>query len=333
MTYAIADNELASAIFGGFAKADFLNQFQEKFKNVSGNLLETAQHIANNAATSVVNAAKIGLDFFTQWWKDDPVGATAPALAGVLTLGVVVVDGGQLLGGVGGGLAALRRLKVVSLIRGTAIAFTAAGILGPLIRFAVRGVASISTFNWNITDSQIRQQQKSLIDGLYGQFGETAGTALASLLCGYAPVQIAKRSNIVKVNPVALARIKEISEFDPQSDNYGELYEEMMESVRALIASGTRVAAQAMFLESYKNVRKFIKDSFLMTGLDKVFPGLGKIVKHWGAEGSTAWSFASAFEERIENIEDQRLQNFAEEFFESFMDTCTENVMVISYIF
>ena len=133
-----------------------------------------------------------------------------------------IVVGGQLIGGVGGGLAALRGLKVVSLIRGTAIALTAAGALGALIRFAVRGVQFAYNFNWNITDSQIRQQQKSLIDGLYGQFGETAGTALASILCGYAPVQIAQRSNIVKVNPVALARIKEISEFDPQSDNQNE---------------------------------------------------------------------------------------------------------------
>lgn len=234
----------------------------------------------------MMSAAKKGLDFFTQWWKDDPVGATAGAIAGTLTLGVVVVVGGQLLGGVGGGLAALRGLKVVSLIRGTAIALTAAGALGALIRFAVRGVQFAYNFNWNITDSQIRQQQKSLIDGLYGQFGETAGTALASLLCGYAPVQIVKRSNIVKVNPVALARIKEISEFDPQGDNYGELYEEMMESVRALVASGTRVAAQALFLESYKNIRKLLKDGFLMTGLGKLFPGLGKMVKNWGAEGS-----------------------------------------------
>lgn len=333
MTYAIADNELASAVFGGFATPAFLDGFKQEFKDQTGELLGIAQHLMFRATQKISNKLKQGIDFFQQWWKDDPVGATAGAIAGVLTLGVVVVVGGQVLGAVGGGLSALRGLKIMQVIRGTAIALTAAGALGTLIRFAVRGVQFAYNFNWNITDSQIRQQQKALIDGLYGQFGEAAGTALASLLCGFAPVKIIERANVVKVNPIMLARIKEISEFDPQSDSYGELYEEMMESLKALVASGTRVAAQTLFLESYKNMRKFIKDTFLMTGIDKLFPGLGKMVKNWGAEGSKPWSFASAVEDWVESIDDQRIQNFTEEFIESFMDTCTENVMVISYIF
>ncbi len=333
MTYTILDTQLSSAIFGGFGSLDVISQFTQDFKNATQDLATTAKYLWNSATKKVMEWSKPGLDFFQQWWKDDLVGATAGTIAGVLTLGVVVVVGGQVLGAMSGGLAALRGLKIMQVIRGTAIALTAAGALGTLIRFAVRGVQFAYNFNWNITDSQIRQQQKALIDGLYGQFGEAAGTALASLLCGFAPVKIIERANVVKVNPSQHDRIKEISEFDPQSDSYGELYEEMMESLRALIASGGRVAAQYLFLESYKNIRKFLKDAFLMTGIDKLFPGLGKMVKNWGAEGSKPWSFASAVEDWVESIDDQRIQNFTEEFIESFMDTCTENVMVISYIF
>lgn len=331
MSFTIPDGQLASALFGGFATPDFVSDFTSSFTAKVGDMLAAAGQIISKGASNLIAKAKQGIDFFAQWWKDDPVGATAGAAAAVLTLGVVVVVGGAAVTAIPGGIAALRAMPIISVLRNALVAGGLAVGLGGLVRFAVRGVQFAWNFNWNITDKQIREQQKSLIDGLYGQFGEAMGTAAASLLCGFAPVELIKRSNLVKVNPRSLAYIKEITEFDPQSDNYGELYEEMMENLRALVSSGTRAAAQMMFLESYKNVRKFLKDAFFRVGLEKAFPSLGKMIKNWGAEGSQAWSFASAVEDWVESIDDTRIQNFTEEFIESFMDTCTENVMVLSY--
>lgn len=331
MAFTISSDQLSSALFEGFATPDFVAEFTSNFSAKVGDLLATAGQIIAKGASNLIAKAKQGINFFTQWWKDDPVGATAGALAVGLALGVVIVVGGAAITAIPGGIAALRAMPLINVLRNAVIAGGLAVGLGGLVRFAVRGVQYAWNFNWNITDKQIREKQKGLIDGLYGQFGEAMGTAAASLLCGFAPVELIKRSNLVKVNPRSLAYIKEITEFDPQADNYGELYEEMMENLRALVASGTRAAAQMMFLESYKNVRKFLKDAFLRVGLGKAFPGLANMIKNWGAEGSQSWSFASAVEDWVESIDDTRIQNFTEEFIESFMDTCTENVMVLSY--
>jgi L-arabinose isomerase len=106
-----------------------------------------------------------------------------------------------------------------------------------------------------------------------------------------------------------------------------------MENLKSLVRMGTRVASQIAFMESYKNLRTWIKKAPKNFFLYKVFPGLSKIIETWGAEGSQAWSFASATENFVENIKDQRIQDFTEEFLESFMDSCTESTMIISYIF
>ena len=331
MAFTIIDNQLSSAIFGGFGAGDAVAEFTSAFTAKVGDMFAAAGQMISKGASNLIAKAKQGIEFFTQWWKDDPVGATAGATAAVLTLGVVIVVGGAAITAIPGGIAALRAMPLMTLLRKAVVTGITAVGLGALVRFAVRGVQYAWNFNWNISDNQIRSQQKGLIDGLYGQFGEAAGTAAASLLCGFAPVEIIKRSNLVRVNPRALAYIKEITEFDPQSDQYGELYEEMMENLRALVNAGTRAASQIMFLESYKNIRKWIKSGAKAINLSKSFPALGKMIEKWGAEGSQAWSFASAVEDWIESIDDKNIQNFTEEFVESFMDVCTENVMIISY--
>ncbi|HEY9599017.1 MAG TPA: hypothetical protein V6D33_15235, partial [Cyanophyceae cyanobacterium] len=296
----------------------------------------TAKRLTDFLGSKLGEAKKLaakGWDFFRQWFKDDPVNATVGAAAAVLTLGVLVVVGGEVIGAIGGGISILSSMSFLSAVKTAVGVGAAAGILGGLIRWAVRGVQYTWNFNWNITDKQIRQQQEGLISSLYGQAGATIGTALGTLLCGSAPVEIVKRTNLVKVNPMILAQIKEVSEFNPESDEYGELYEELMENVKALVSAGTRVAGQVAFIESYKNLRKWIKNGAKFVGLKKIFPKLDSVIQKWGEEGSQSWSFASAVENFVESIDDQNLQTLTEETIESFMDSCTESVMIISYIF
>ncbi|PIG94589.1 hypothetical protein [Gloeocapsopsis sp. IPPAS B-1203] len=330
--YKIDDNKTSSAIFAKFADRAYALDFVGAMNELDIALPRLANRIVADLKP-LVNKINQGWQFFKRWWQDDPVGATAGGIAAVLTVGVVVVVGGKVLGTVAGGISALRTIKLLTLAKNALYAATAAGIVGSLIRFAVRGVQRLWTFNWNVTDKQLREQQNSLMLSLIGQMGEAAGTGVGALLCGSAPIEIAKRTNLVRVNPMMLARIRELTEFDPQSDNYGELYEETMESVKALVSVGNRVFAQIMFMEAYKNIRKWIKNYSKDTKLGLLFPGLAQLIEQWGEEGSQAWSFASAIEERIESIPDDRLRIFTEEFYEGFTDSCTESAMIISYVF
>lgn len=321
----LASGQMPSSIFGGIADADYASAFTSLFNNVkltADRLLDgIGKWFNDNVAKNVVPV----WDFLKGWWKDDPVGATA----GILLGGVIVIVGGKLLGA-GAGLVGA--LKSTSWLVRAGLLVGSTAVIGSLIRFAVRGVQYLWNFNWNVTDKELRQQQLGLLGGLYRTAGTAVGTGLASLLCGTAPVKLLEQTKMVKVNPMMLAKIKEISEFDPQSDGYGELYDEFMQSLKALVQIGIRSAAQWMFIESFKNIRKWIKNSANPL-IKRFFPGMGRLIDKWGEEGSQAWSFASATEKAIESIQDENLKGFTEEMVESFMDTCTENAMVISYVF
>ena len=332
MAFSIADNQTPSSIYAGFAAEIYKTEFITPFKNAVTNVKKLAASFIGGV-NDVVSKVKKGIKFFGDWWKDDPVGATAGALAVGLSVGLVVTVAGAVSGPISGGIAALRSLSLVSKIKLGLKAVAASFSVGSLIRFMIRGVQHLWNFNWNIKDSEIRKQQDSLVTSLYGLTGSVIGTSLASVLCGTAPIEISKRTGIIKINPMTLAMIRDLTEFNPHSDEYGEIYEEMMEAMKALVSAGTRATAQILFLESYKNIRKWIKDTSKHAGLTAIFPKLGKTIEQWGSEGSQAWSFASATEEWIESIPDEKIKSLTEEAVESFMDTCTENAMVVSYLF
>ncbi len=330
--YQIKSDETASAIFGSFASGAFKSAYTALHKTGTQTVQALTKSVVDGFE-AVKKKVNQGWQFFKTWFNDDPISATAAVAAGVLTLGVIVVVAGSATGAIVGGLAALRSLRLITLAKGALAVALGAGVVGSIIRFAVRGVQFAWNFNWNITDKQIRAQQEGLVNSLYGQAGEALGSTLGTLLCGAAPVEVLKRANVVKVNPMMLAKIREVTQFDPHNEEYGELYEEMMENLKALVKTGTKVATQIAFIESFKNIRKFIKGFAKNSGLAQAFPGLGKLVEKWGEEGSQAWSFASAVENAVESISDQNIQNFTEELVESFMDACTESTMIISYVF
>ena len=346
----IASTALSSAIFAGFASPDFLAPFKAVVGNFNVNLNKVGNAIKNKFNDAVTYIKK-GWNFFWQWADDEPVGAIAGAGAVLLGGGLILLSGGAIIGAIGSAGAALvagasavggliggafgviRALSAIGwLSRGIAIIATAVTV-GMLIRWCVRGVQFLWNFNWNTTDSQIKANQQSLINSLYGQLGASFGLGLGSLLCGALPMAVGLRTKIIKVNPMVLAYIKEISEFDPRGDEYGQLWEETMEQLQALANLGKSVASQVAFMESYKNLRKWIKSGAKAAKLEKIFPGLAKIIAKWGEEGSQSWSFASAIEDAIESIKDDNLRNFTEEFYESFTESCTESMMVVSYLF
>lgn len=319
----ILSEETASAIWGGFASSEFAQGF---INIINGALVKTADFVAGIGRWLSQNLP--GFAFFQKWFQDDPVGATAGALLGVV---VIVVAGAKV--GALGGVATLIKSALGSKLAKFFGMVTFGFLVGTAIRWAIRGSQFIWTFNWNITDSEIRSQQQGIANSLAAMAGGTAGSWLASLVCGAAPVEISKRLRSVRVRPDILARLKEISEGPLWGDDPPEIYEEAIEQLKSLLLVGAMQTSRAAFLESYKNIRKMIRTGARSARLQEAFPWLGEKIEEWGQEGGNAWSFASEFEERIESISNEALRGFTEEFFDEFLDQCSENLMIVSYAF
>ncbi len=340
MSWEIKANEIASAIYAGFANKDWLGKLGDAIVNFTKFLKPVGDFLSNVAknVTNFVGDVWRGFqqffnnpsNFLSGWFEDDPVAATAGTAAVLLTAGILIVTGGGIIGAIGKfALGSWLKLGIGGKI-GSIIA--AIG-LGGLIRMAIGGVSFLWNFNWQVTDKQIETQQKAIMSNIWGVAGAALGSAIGTLLCGTAPVELLK-SGLIKVNPSILAKIKlaeeELFKFDPAQGQYGELYDEMIENFKALLQVTGRSISQIIFLETYKNLRKIIKAVSRGIGLTQI-PGIGPLIDKWGEEGSKSWSFAAAIEEAIESIEDGNIQNFTEELYESFTEACGESLMIISY--
>lgn len=293
-------------------------------KSLWNGITTTAANLLNkwgdfvNTQLKKVNIFGVNLG---QWFEEDPVTATAGLAASLLTAGVVLITGGTVVGMIRGGVSSLWTIAKT--------AFNALG-LGGLIRAAVGGIQRVWNFNWQVTDKQIQEQQKSLIDGQGGIWGEALGSMLGTV-CGFSlgRVAYANQAKLVRFNPDMIAKLDElrINDFDEDS----ELWEEAIGNLKAAISSTTRTAINIAGLEAYSNIRKIIKAGARGVNLVSIFPGIGKMVEDWGNEGQKPWSFASAQEEWVESLPDGFVKNFTEEFLEAFQDMCSESTIQVSY--
>ncbi|MEG3859180.1 hypothetical protein [Microcoleus sp. herbarium12] len=305
-------------------KGEGLKEIVDAVSGFWGGIVAAAGDLLNRFANFIqqqLNKVNIfGVNFGT-WLRENPIGAIAGAGAALLTGGVVLVIGGVVAGFVGGGI-----VKIWKMAR---LAFTALG-LGGLVRAAVGGVQRIWNFNFQISDQQIRSQQKSLLEGQAGVWGEALGSMVGTL-CGFSlgRVAYANQADLIRFNPDLIAKLDElrINNFDENS----ELWEEAVENLKSAIASSSRAAMNIAGLEAYLNVRKAVKAIARGVNLASIHPGLGKMVETWGEEGQKPWSFASAQEEWIESLPDGAIQNFAEEFIEAAQDMCAESSIQVSY--
>lgn len=357
--YQIRNKDLASALYAGTQDVP-----ETKSEMIADAIVKGLTHVFSKAkesifgqwwsdfCTSVEMFKNNPREFFDGWVADSPVGAAAGTLAVGLSGGLLVVVGGTALGLVGKvGISAMSRMTSL----GRIITSGAAGVggwllnagnlvkagwgilttwfagwtIGQLIRFGVSSSSFLFNFNWNISDKQIEAQQKSLLTNIYRQLGATIGATVGTLVCGTLPAElINKNAQKLKVDPQAIAEIKYISLHTPDFE-YGEIYDEMFDSLKALLTVTQQAAVQAIFLETYKNFRRVVKWLAKVTFFEKI-PGLGEAIKKWGEEGSQSWSFASALEDAIESIDDTNLKEFTEELIEEFMEVCSENLMIIA---
>lgn len=302
-----------------------LSEIVESVGQFWNNVVTTAGNLLNKFADFIqrqLNKINIFGVNFGQWLQEEPIQAIAGAGAALLTGGVVLIVGGAVAGLVRGG-------GISGIWRAARLALNAIG-LGRLVRAAVGGVQRIWNFNVQISDKQIRAQQKSLIEGQAGVWGEALGSMVGTL-CGFSLGRIAyaNQAELIRFNPELIAKLDElrINNFDEDS----ELWEEAVQNLKSAIASSTRVAMNIAGLEAYLNVRKAIKAIARGVNLSAFWPGLGKMIETWGEEGQKPWSFASAQEEWVESLPDGAIENFAEEFIEAAQDMCAESSIQVSY--
>lgn len=262
------------------------------------------------------------------------VGAGVGAAKSVVSFGVTVVKGGiKALGGcaklvgiaaggavaLAGGIAAASALSAGG-ITGIIAGLATTALIGVLLRAFVRSTVFLWNFNWNITDKEIKAQQKSSLEQLAGVAGGALGTMLGNLLCG----SVAGAA-ILRFNPSAIAAITEINE---------DVKDEVMGSFRNLLNQTGKTMQTLAFLEIYKNARKFIKDTARKPAISKFLPpNWSKAIAAWGEEGSKPFTFAAKVNEAIESIDNKYLQNFVEELWEEFSESCQEKIIAVSYAF
>lgn len=326
----ILDGQTASAIYAGKADENWLTKIGNFFDKVTATIGDFIGNI------------QIGGVKLSDWYAADPVGATA----GVTLGGVVVYLGGQAVAGTVSSISSLvgavRSLGFLGALRaGASSALSSLGsramyLLGHPGALATRFLAGITTgaimrwcagralqlinFNWNESDQQLDAKVKAAERNLWSIAGGTLGTLAGTALCGVVP-----GAAIVRINPSKLAAIKEVDE---------ELYEEMLPAIRNLVMATLRVGTTKTFTSIYKNSRRMLKSN---SGLFRKIPFIGETLAGWldawGAPDSKPWSINLGVQAVIKTIKDENIQEFFEELWEEFLESCTESVFILSTAF
>lgn len=197
--------------------------------------------------------------------------------------------------------------------------FSATGAWGGL----VQTTAFLWHFNWNASDEQLDAQLRAVQSQIGTMLGTTLGGSAGYLVCGILPA-----SKMIRFNEALGSRIlEEVSE---------EAFDEFASNLALLSQQAFYLAAQAAITAGYKNIRSLIKGYFADSNspqsvlLQQVFgDNIDNAINAWGA-GNQPWSFAQAFEDKIDSIPNQTLRNFTEEFLEEFLETCVESGYIIA---
>ncbi len=289
-----------------------------KLQAVAGNLWSSAI----GGLKAVGSLIKNGWEFFTGWFKDDPVGATAGTGALLLT-GAVIVTGGGIIAPIGGavtaGVAKLASLLVPlgAVIKGGLSVKGAATLLlgGAAVfsakRFLVDGLYKMYNFDWNVTDQALANQQTALFNALAGRLGESLGHSVAALVCSSNP-----SINGVEVNMDLFSKAYYIMQDEDSSARDG-----VIDAFVDLVYFTRYVSKQLLFINSYSSARRWVREN-VRTGIKSI----DDAIKGWGTTNQS-WTFRSAVEETIEKIDNEMLKEFTEELVDEFIDSCYDYAM------
>ncbi|YAG10026.1 hypothetical protein NSTC731_06414 [Nostoc sp. DSM 114167] len=184
--------------------------------------------------------------------------------------------------------------------------------------FIVSAKQFIWNFNWNASDDELNSQIKAQWEALASQLGGTLGNAFGYFTCGIVPSALIFCFN-EPLGAYVLARVGE------------EMAEEFLGNFGALLQSTLTLGVRILLTETFKTARKIIKSNSKVIG-KYLGKNAEKLVNAWGSKDSKPWSFASAFEDGLDNTfgKEGFLRNFAEEFFEEADEACIEAGYVVA---
>ncbi|MFE4108571.1 hypothetical protein [Almyronema epifaneia] len=186
----------------------------------------------------------------------------------------------------------------------------------------INGVSAISRFNWNATDAQLMlaiKNQNLMIASTWGGFAGQGFGWLSGIAIGYGVALV-----VPVIGSAALARGIAAT---VGTEALEELYFGLMASIRA---TATGLATSAL-VNVYIQARRFIKRAPI-GALTKLFgKEKARFIKNkWGAEGGPDLSFATQFEESIENLGNDYVRVFLENFFEEAWDGFIESGYIVA---
>ncbi|NES64140.1 MAG: hypothetical protein F6K24_02175 [Okeania sp. SIO2D1] len=268
---------------------------------------------------------------FGKWAKENPVAAGAGVLAAGLALGTIVVVGGAAVGVLAGGGAAVGTVGAAlsglgavgagvakvggAVVSGLGVASLLTGkSAGELVTGALNFAETIYNFNFNQTDEDINKEIESTINALYGPTGEYIGQQVAGVLVGglFNPPR-------VQINIRALSLAWKINP---------EIRDDLLNNTSTLAHLGMtafrNISVKQAFMKGRQGIKNFWKD--LPEGVKGKFPQLDKAITNWGAKGSKPWSIQGVVEKRIEELDDQKLQDLAEGLLSGFWEQFRQSV-------
>ncbi|GGA53313.1 hypothetical protein [Okeania sp. KiyG1] len=184
---------------------------------------------------------------------------------------------------------------------------------------ALNFAETIYNFNFNQTDEDINKEIESTINALYGPTGEYIGQQVAGVLVGglFNPPK-------VQINIRALRLAWDINP---------SIRDDLLNNTSTLAYLGMTAFRTIAIKQAFMKGRQGIKNFW--QGLPKEvkgkFPQLDNAITNWGAKGSKPWSIQGVVEKRIEELNDQKLQDLVEGLLSGFWEQFRQSVEYVYY--
>lgn len=189
--------------------------------------------------------------------------------------------------------------------------------------FLVQASNSISTFDWNATDEEIRKQYKEMNEEIMGTWGAVFGRGIGSA----AAIALGGGSALI-VPKISGARLAQQVMSAASQDAKEQLIDELGEAIRL---TGQK-AGTMLVLEGYIKYRQILK-ALPEPALATLFGSkeTAHWIKHgWGAEDGPSMKISEKIEEKIEAIQNGPIQEFVREALDGFTDAFIDTGFVVA---
>ena len=188
--------------------------------------------------------------------------------------------------------------------------------------FLVRASTTLTTFDWNATDVELRKQYKDMNEDMAGSWGQVFGRGIGSATA----IAMGTGTSLVvpKISGARLAK----QVFEASST---QAKEEIIDETKDALRDTKNKAGAMLALEGFIRYRKIMKGLPLPL-LTTVYGAetANFIKKGWGAEGGADFKISEKLDEKIESIKDSVVQEFVREAVDGFADSFIDTGYIIA---